>query len=349
LGGREVEVVGRGSVVEVVELVDAVVAVGTLEVVRRPERAVVVEVVDNVGPAAAVELVELVSDRAAAVVDVVGAPDVLDMTSVTGAVVVSGAVDGVDDVVVAKLFETVGVREVVGVPGVVEVVEDGGAVVDVVDVAGAREVPGTDVVEDAGRVTGGVVAGTVDADVLGVVDGNAPGGDCGRVVLVVLELLTPTEVPGLPSPPELSGTVVDGRVLLVVDDVAVLGAPGTVVVVVVLLPGPVVVVVAAEVLVEDDVVAGALVVVVTGTKLVVVVVEPVVVVVADSGSVGSVVSADASRAGASPMVMPNAKKKRAARDAAVSRASRLLELWEDKGIQAPRLWWVGSVCWPPTG
>jgi len=242
---------------------------------------------------------------------------------------------------VAKLLETVGVRDVVGVLGAVEVVEEGGAVVEVVDVAGAREVPGADVVEDDGNVAGDVVVGTVDADVLGTVDGTAPGGDCETVVLVVLELLAPTELPGLPGlpgPPGLTGTVVGGSVVLVVEDVTVLCVSGTLVVVVVVVVGVVVVVVAAVVLVVDDVPAGTLEVVVTGMKLVVVVVELVVVVVADDGRGGSVVSAEAPGGGASAIKMPTTKTRRAPRRAAVGRASRLLELWEVKGIQAPRFW-----------
>jgi hypothetical protein len=241
-------------------------------------------------------------------------------------------VDVVDEVVAAKLLDTVGVRDVVGVPGVVEDVELGGAVVMLVDVADGREVPGADVVEDDGNVAGAVLAGTVDADVPGSVDGKAPGGDCGPVVLVVLEVPALTGLPvllgtpGPPGPPELSGTVVDGRVVLVVEDVAVLGLSGTVVVVVVVVLPPGVVVVVLVELVVDDAVAGTVVVVVTGKKLVVVVVELVVVVVAGDGRVWGAVSADASGAGASAIAMPTAKTRLTPRHAAVSRAIHLLEL-----------------------
>ena len=328
--GREVDVDDEGSVVEVVELVDAVGTVETVEVVGLVEEVDVIEVVERV------RAVELDLAGTVEVVDVPAVPEVLEMTAVTGVVAVSGMVGVVEDVVVAKLLETVGVREVVGVLEVVEVVVETGKVLEVVDVTGAREVSGVDVVDDGADVVDDVAGGTVAIEVLGALDGTAPGGDAATVVVVVLEL------------EGLTGTVVGGTPVPVVDEEPVLGGSGTlvVVVVVVLDVGVVVVVV---VLLVDDVAGGALVVVVTGVRPVVVVVVPAVVVVTDHGKVGSVVPAKAPGAGAIAKVTPSVSRKRAPRDSATSRANRLLELWEDKGIQAPRVGPAGSMSWPPTG
>ncbi len=342
---REVDVDDGGSVVEVVELVDAVGTVETVEVVGLVEEVDVVEVVERVRE------VELDLSGTVEVVDVLAVPEVLEMSAVTGVVAVSGMAGVVEDVVVAKLLETVGVREVVGTLEAVEVVVETGKVLEVVDVTGAREVSGVEVVDevdevdevdDGADVVDGVEGGTVAIEVLGALEGNAPGGDTGTVVVVVLEL------------EELTGIVVGGTPVPVVDEAAVLGGSGTpvvpvVLVVVVLDVGAVVVVV---VVLVDGVATGALVVVVTGESpvvAVVVLVVPAVVVVTDRGKVGSVVLAEAPGAGEIAIVTPSANRKRAPRDSATSRANRLLELWEDNGIQAPGVGPVGTMSWPPTG
>jgi hypothetical protein len=174
-------------------------------------------------------------------------------------------------------------------------------------------------VGDGGTLTGTVVEGVVELDgvLVDVVVGNVPvdgpgvpvgtaGGVSGIVVVVVLELAG------------LVASVITGAVVVLVVGSAVADDSGAVVVVVVV---PVV-----DVPVVDVVVA--LVVVVAGTIPVVVVFA--VVVVTDGGSV---VAAPAENAGVARTAKPTVSMM-APGNTVASRATRLLELCVDKGIQA---------------
>jgi hypothetical protein len=169
-------------------------------------------------------------------------------------------------------------------------------------------------VGDEGRLTGEEVEGVVelDGEVEDVVVGRVPvdvlevpvgtaGGVSGALVVVVLELAEPV------------ASVVTGAVVVVVDGVVPDDSSAAVVVVVV----PVV-----------DVVVDAMVVVVAGTMPDVVV--TVVVVVTDGGRV---VAAPAEAVGVASTTRPNATMM-APGNTVASRATRLLELCEDRGIQA---------------
>jgi hypothetical protein len=213
--------------------------------------------------------------------------------------------------------------------------------VGVIDVVGAVEVatvapvvPVVPVVPVAPvapvAVLGGVCgAGVPEVGVVTAVLGTAPGGVLGALVLVVDELLV-----------MVGWSVGVGRLVVVlVGSTDVLDAGGTVVVVT-----PVVEVVLVGVVVVTPVVDVGTVVVVTGIVVVepilVVVVTEVVVVTDDVGesvALVEVVSATAATLGATNTPSARIVANSAAPDAAPSRASHLLELWEDKRIRVPNV------------
>ncbi len=171
------------------------------------------------------------------------------------------------------------------------------------------------VVELAGGVEE-VVVGRAPVDVLEVPVGTA-GGVSGALVAVVLELAG------------LVASVMAGAVVVVVDaDVEDSGAVVEVVV------APVV-----DVVVEVS--AVALVVVVAGTRPVVVVLA--VVVVTDGSKV---VAATVEAVGVARTTRPNASRM-APGNTVASRAARLLEMCEDRGIQALTFGFRDSGASPP--
>jgi hypothetical protein len=174
-------------------------------------------------------------------------------------------------------------------------------------------------------------ANVPEVEVVAIVLGTAPGGVLGAVVLVVEELLV-----------LVGWSVGPGRPVVVVAGSAdVLDVVGTVVVVT-----PVVVVeLAGVVVVVTPVVDVGTVVVVAGVVVVkpapVVVVAAVVVVTDEVGeNVGDgtdVASALAATFGTTKVPSARPVANSAAPEVATSRASHLLELWEDKRIRAPNV------------
>ncbi len=266
-------------------------------------------------------------------------PDVVEVGTVVEVVGVVAA-DEVFDAVEAdgsvETVELVGAVEEVELDDVVCLVGPTAwaSVVGVVDDVDAIVVPSA--------VLGGVLGGKVAPDELvGVIVGTVPDGASGMLVLVVDEV------------PVMVGSPVGAGALAVVDDVEVdvevvdngvvdeVVAPvvvGTVVVVV----GVVVVEVEVEGDGDGDVgtVVAVLRVVVVAPE-VVVVVAPVVVVTEDSvndgggdeGGDGTVVSASAVTFGTTNVARARPVATTALPDIATSRASLVLDLWQDKRIR----------------
>jgi hypothetical protein len=273
--------------------------------------------------------------------------DVVEVGTVVEVVGVVEAGEGLDAVEADGSVETVELVEAVGEVELDDVVRLVGPtawarVVGVADDVGATVVPSA--------VLGGVLGGRAPPDELvEVLVGTVPDGASGMVVLVV------DEVPVMVGPPVGAGevVVVDDVEGDVEDDVEVVDS-GVVDEVVALVVGPVVVVVEVEVEVEGEVEveveveadgdAGTVVAVlrvVVVTPAVVVVVAPVVVVTEDSvndgggdkGGDGTVVSASAVTFGTTNVARARPVATTALPDIATSRASLVLELWQDKRIR----------------
>ncbi len=264
-------------------------------------------------------------------------PDVVEVGTVVEVVGVVAA-DEVFDAVEAD-----GSVETVELVGAIEEVELDDVVCLVAPTAWASVVGVVDDVDAIvvrSAVLGGVLGGKVAPDELaGVIIGAVPDGASGMVVLVVDEVLV------------MVGSPVGAGALVVVDDVEVVGNGVVDEVVALVVVGTVVVAVGVVVVVVEvegdgdggDVgtVVAVLRVVVVVDPEVVVVVAPVVVVTEDSvndgggdkGGDGTVVSASAVTFGTTNVARARPVATTALPDIATSRASLVLELWQDKRIR----------------